>query len=489
MSRGWVAYSMYRWYAPLKGLLASRFIPCLALGFALSSLSPLSPLACAAVLPDKAAPAPTLQVPERASEWPKTLRVVRDHGLVLALPGPVKRVAVGNPLVADFRLIEPNELYVLGKSLGTTNLLLWPQGALPYSVALTVYLDHAPLAESLRQALPQEKHIELAMASNSVVLSGTVANTLSSEAALSLAEAFMRPGGALPTAAASNGRVINLLRVRDQQQVMLDVRIAEVSKSVLDKLGLSLQAGGGGDVRWNILSNFLGGGNGAASLLFRGGTSLNLEAEKQDGLVRILAEPTIVALSGQEGSFLVGGKVFIPVTQATGAAGSAVTLQEREYGVGLKFVPTVLDGGRIGLKVATEVSEISKESLAVRNGSGSSALPAFTTRRVATAVQLQDGQSLVIGGLVRNNGTTTRNAFPWLADLPVLGVLFRSTQFTSDLTELVVVVRASLVKAADQPPGLPTDQVLLPSRDKVFGQDRLQGPAPDRSRDAPQAAP
>jgi pilus assembly protein CpaC len=471
---------------PLKGLLVSRLTRFFALGLA------LLPLAGAAVLPDKVPPEAklqTLQAPELSPEWPRTVRVVRDHGLVLALPGPVKRVAVGNPLVADFRLIAPNELYVLGKSLGTTNLLLWPQGAAPYSVPLNVYLDQAPLAESLRQALPQEKHIDLAMASNSVVLSGTVANTLSSEAALSLAEAFLRPGGAAPTAVGSNSRVINLLRVRDQQQVMLDVRIAEVSKSVLDKLGLSLQAGGGSDVRWNILSNFLGGGNGAASLLFRGGTTLNLEAEKQDGLVRILAEPTIVALSGQEGSFLVGGKVFIPVTQATGTAGSAVTLQEREYGVGLKFVPTVLDGGRIGLKVATEVSEISKESLTTSSGSGTSALPAFTTRRVATAVQLQDGQSLVIGGLVRNNGATTRNAFPLLADLPVLGALFRSTQFASDLTELVVVVRASLVKATDQPPGLPTDKVLLPSRDEVFWQDRLQGPAPDRSRDVPKLAP
>lgn len=328
-----------------------------------------------------------------------------------------------------------------------------------------------PLSTSLRQALPLEQAIELQLASGSVVLGGSVSNTLAADAVLGLTEAYLRRSGG---ATAGPSRIINLLRVRDAQQVVLDVRIAEVSKTLLDKLGLKVQAGGGGDVRWNVLSSFLGGGSAGAGLLFRNGNAVNLEAEKRDGLVKILAEPSIVAMSGQEGSFLVGGKVFIPITQSSGAAGNAVTLQEREFGVGLKFVPTVLDGGRISLKVAPEVSEISRESVSA----GSTLLPAFTTRRVSTTVQLQDGQSLVIGGLLRNNSSASSNAFPFLGELPIIGALFRSSQFAADLTELVVVVRASLVQATDAAPALPTDTVTTPSRPEFFMERRLQGRPP-----------
>jgi pilus assembly protein CpaC len=522
--------------------------------------------------------APLAQI---ASAWPKSVNAVVGHVLVLRLPQPVTRVVVGDPQVADYRLISRNELYVLGNSVGTTNLVLWQSGGQTVSLTVKVGADLAPLADSLKLALPLETNIQLMMASGSVVLSGTVNNIEAVDSAMSLAQAYARQlnrylggaagspvaaAGAAPAPAAtaaaaaaspaagsgqgtqvinllqvrddqrltplstslrqalpleqaielklasgsvvlggsvsntlaadavlglteaylrrSGGvtagpsRIVNLMRVRDAQQVVLDVRIAEVSKSLLDKLGFKVQAAGGGDVRWNVLSSFLGGGNASAGLLFRNGNTIDLDAEKRDGLVRILAEPTIVAMSGQEGSFLVGGKVFIPITQSSGAAGSAVTLQEREFGVGLKFVPTVLDGGRISLKVAPEVSEISRESVSNGSGDGSTLLPAFTTRRVSTTVQLQDGQSLVIGGLLRNNSSASSNAFPFLGELPIIGALFRSSQYAADLTELVVVVRASLVQATDTAPALPTDTVTTPSRPEFFMERRLQGRPP-----------
>ncbi len=438
-------------------------------------------------------------------QWQDGMRAVVGHVVVLPLPEPVSRVVVGDPRVADYRLISRTELYVLGKSVGTTNFLLWRQSGPPVSLTVKVGADLAPLAESLTLALPRELDIELAMASGSVVLRGSVADVGAADAALQLAQAYTRQlnrylasstggsvstgaggaaaqpstspviGGSSAGGASGQSQVINLLRIRDAQQVMLDVRIAEVSKSLLDKLGLQVQAAGGGDIRWNVLSSFLGGGGATAGLLFSNGNAINLEAEKQDGLVRILAEPTIVAMSGQEGSFLVGGKVFIPITQSVGTGGTAVTLQEREFGVGLKFLPTVLDGGRISLKVAPEVSEISKESVKA----GASLLPAFTTRRVSTTVQLRDGQSLVIGGLVRNSTTANRNAFPILGEIPILGALFRSNQFVADLTELVVVVRARLVQATEAPPSLPTDTVLPPTRREFFIDNKLQGAPPE----------
>lgn len=523
-----------------------------------------------------AAPAPTA--------WPEAIKAVVGHVTRLPLPAAISRVVMGDPKVADYRLISRTELYILGKSMGTTNLMLWRPNAPPLEISVSVGADLAPLEASLRLALPQERDVKLTMASGAVMISGTVTNLAAAEAALQLTQSYARQlnrylasgsasSGASPAGSAATGastgasssapggadagapatpstqvinlltvrddqrlaaltrslaqalpqeqgiglnlasgsvvlsgsvsntlaadavlslteayvrgtsgvvsgpsRVINLLRVRDAQQVMLDVRIAEVSKTLIDKLGLRVQASGGADMRWNILSNFLGGGSAVAGLLWRNGNAVDLEAEKKDGLVRILAEPTIVAMSGQEGSFLVGGKVFIPVTQSNGAAGSTITLQEREFGVGLKFVPTVLDGGRISLKVAPEVSEISRESVTVGGqGNASSVLPAFTTRRVSTTVQLQDGQSLVIGGLIRNSSSGSSNAFPILGELPILGALFRSSQFASDLTELVVVVRASLVQATEAAPALPTDKVSTPTRQEFFLERRLQG--------------
>ncbi len=404
----------------------------------------------------------------------RPLRLVAGHVRVLSLPGAVRRVAVGDPKVADYRLISPTELYVVGKAAGTTNLVIWRDDAQATTLRVSVTPDLAPLAESLRDNLPQEDAIELRMASGRVVLAGTVSSPVAAAAALSLAEAFMR---APQAAATAPSQVIDLLRVRDNQQVTLEVRIAEISRSVLDKLGMGVQASGNGG-RARAGSSFLGGGGASASLLFGGLNGLSLEAEARNGLVRILAEPTLVAMSGQEGSFLVGGKVFIPVIQPGAVAGSTITLQEREFGVGLKFVPQVLDAGRISLKVTTEVSEISREPVTLRSGATASVLPAFTSRRVATSVLLADGQSLVIGGLLRHSTTASVNSFPFLGDLPVIGALFRSTEFIADMTELVVVVRVTRVQPVDERPALPTDAVVPPTRSELFWQGRLEGARP-----------
>ncbi len=404
------------------------------------------------------------------------LQLVAGHVRVLSLPSAASRVAVGDPKVADYRMISPTELYLVGKTTGTTNLVIWRANGESTTLQVSVTPDLAPLARSLRDNLPQEKSIDLRTASGRLVIAGTVSNPLAAAAAHSLADAFMRP---LTAPATAPSLVIDLLRVRDNQQVTLEVRIAEISRSVLDKLGMGVQASANGG-RWTASSSFLGGGGASASLLFGGLNGLSLEAEARNGLVRILAEPTIVAMSGQEGSFLVGGKVFIPIIQPGATTGSTITLQERDFGVGLKFVPQVLDAGRISLKVSTEVSEISKEPVTLRSGTTTSVLPAFTSRHVATSVLLADGQSLVIGGLLRNSTTTSINSFPFLGELPVIGALFRSTEFLADRTELVVVVRASLVQPSDARPALPTDTVVPPTRSELFWERRLEG-APPRS--------
>ena len=199
-------------------------------------------------------------------------------------------------------------------------------------------------------------------------------------------------------------------------------------------------------------------------------TNVKIQAERKDGWVKILAEPTIVAMSGQEGSFLVGGKIFIPVNQALGST----TYEERTYGVGLRFVPTVLDSGRINLKVAPEVSEPVKESVTAGT---SASLPAFKSSYVSTTVQMAEGENLVIGGLLRDNINEIVRAVPLLGELPVLGALFRSTQFITERTELLVVVRPTLVKARREAPALPTDTFKPPSRSELFLGGQMQGGA------------
>ena len=410
---------------------------------------------------------------------------------------PVSRVAVGDQDIVDFRTISPFEILILGKAVGTTNIILWHKNGKSTLVDASITVDLSQFEKLLRTEFPRETDIHLNLASASIVLAGSVSDALTAEAVVGLAEAHVRNlnrylmksggsgsgsggggagGGMSVTPQTSSGgmgvlvQVINLLKIRDGQQVMLDVRIAEISKTLLDKLGVGLAGASGGDHRWNVISNFLSDSSGMAKLFGK----VNLDAQKNDSLIKILAEPTLIAMSGQEGSFLVGGRIFIPVPQSSGGGAPVITLVEREFGVGLKFVPTVLDGGRINLKVAPEVSEIG-ESVTFQSGTNTTILPLFTTRRVSTTVQLFEGQSLVIGGLVRNNITETIKTFPFLGELPIIGALFRSTKFQSDRTELVILVSPSLVKATNKPVTLPTDKFIPPSRGELFMNGKLEG--------------
>jgi pilus assembly protein CpaC len=206
------------------------------------------------------------------------------------------------------------------------------------------------------------------------------------------------------------------------------------------------------------------------------GNGFGAAAQTQDSLVRVLAEPNVMAISGQEGSFLAGGKFYIPVAQDN----NRITLEEKEFGVGLRFTPTVLGGGRINLRVAPEVSELSREGIGISSAglSGSAILPVVTTRRASTTVQLYDGQSFAIGGLIKNNLVTGLKGLPVLGEVPVLGALFRSTDFQQDRSELVFVITARLVKPLTATGyKLPTDGVDAPSRAALMLGGRLESAA------------
>ena len=221
------------------------------------------------------------------------------------------------------------------------------------------------------------------------------------------------------------------------------------------------------------------------------GEFITLDAEKKDGLVKILAEPTVMAISGQEGSFLAGGKIFIPVSSSGDNGVVRITLEEKEFGVGIKFTPTVLEGGRINLKVAPEVSELNREGVGISAAGfvGQAILPLINTRRAATTVQLYDGQSFAIGGLIKNNITQNIKALPILGELPIIGALFRSSDFQTDKTELVFVVTPRLVKPLPADYALPTDSFIEPSRSEFFLKGQMEGKASAKAMPATAAVP
>ena len=427
---------------------------------------------------------------------PAQIALQMGKSTLMRLQEPVQNRSVGNPAVVQAMLVAPDTLYIAGIDIGTTNMIVQGRSGLCSVLDITVAMDPGALQATLAAVMPEEKDIRVLAAADSLILSGTVSDAAAAARAAELALAYvrkpLRPMNAVPKdlapdqqgaaggSANANLRVVNLLGVSAPQQVQLEVKVAEVSKTLLERLeaGASWRTTSGS---WAaaLASNFLSGkAGGGLSAIKSNGNGFGLDAETKDSLVRVLAEPNVMAISGQEGSFLAGGKFYIPVAQDR----DKVTLEEKEFGVGLRFTPTVLSGGRINLRVAPEVSELSREGIGISAAglSGGAILPVVTTRRASTTVQLYDGQSFAIGGLIKNNLVTSLKGLPVLGEVPVLGALFRSTDFQQDRTELVFVITARLVKPLTATGyTLPTDRVDAPSRAALMLGGRLEGaPAP-----------
>ncbi|MES2898646.1 MAG: type II and III secretion system protein family protein [Pseudomonadota bacterium] len=451
-----------------------------------------------------AAPASKVKPPaERAESGPHctgeaarpgNMTLVMGKSNLMRLPEPVRHRSMGNAGVAQAMLVAPDTLYLVGVDVGTTNMIIQGRSGACSIVDINVVLDPAAIQAVLANALPDEKNIKVSSANEKIVLTGSVADAFTVARAGELAGAFVTEksrslgrkdddagdgakGGASTDETkrkAQVDHVINMLTVTAPQQVMLEVKIAEVSKNLLERLE------GGVTVRFNsgswattLLSNFLTSVPGFVDARKTNGNRLQMDAQKTDGLVRILAEPNVMAVSGQEGSFLAGGSIFIPVAQEN----NKITLEEKEFGVGLRFTPTVLAGGRINLRVAPEVSEVSREGIgiSVAGFTGASVLPLITTRRASTTVQLYDGQSFAIGGLIKNNLVTSLKGLPVLGEVPILGALFRSADYQHDRSELVFVVTVHLVKPLPANYTLPTDKVKVPTRSELLLGGRLEG--------------
>ena len=373
----------------------------------------------------------------------------------------IVRVSVADAAIADVMVMNPKQIYLIGKKVGSTNVFIWHKDDKLSSLDVSVGIDAGSVQGLLEQLLPTEKNLRVSSAGDSLVLTGQLTDSSKVQQAVLIAQEF------------TEKKVLNMTTTGHLPQVLLEVKIAEVDKSVADTLGVQAQ---GSNFSFNMLNGTVAPiGFAAAASGTIGSVNTWLQAQINSGLIKILAEPNIMAISGQDGEFLSGGIVYLPIVQSSGTGGNVITLQPQNYGVGVKFTPTVLAEGRINLKVSPQVSEVQSQGITVTAGSSTTVFPSITTRQASTTVQLYDGQSFAIGGLIKNNVVEIISAFPGLANIPIIGALFRSSSFKADRSELLIVVTPHIVKPLNQRPGLPTDKIIQPTATEFFIEGKLEG--------------
>jgi len=399
------------------------------------------------------------------------LQVPLNRAIVVESDTPFAELSIANPGIADLSSLSDRTIYVLGKAPGTTTLTLFDAaGRLITNVEVQVTPDLSEFKERLRQILPGE-NIEVRSANDGIVLSGVVTSAQKLSRALELAERY------------APERVSNLMSVGGIQQVMLKVRFAEMQRSVSKSLSSSLALSGG------IGSNLgLRGGTGtltssagstgaiagslpsantnSGAVLFgfnAGSTQVGilLEALEQKGVVRFLAEPNLVALSGQEAKFLAGGEYPIPVRTVDGTS-----IEFKPFGVELAFIPRVVDKDLINLELKAAVSAIDTANGIALDGF---TIAAFSRRETSTTVEMRDGESFAIAGLLQDDFTDSSSQLPWIGDVPVLGALFRSASYQRSQTELVIIISVHLVTPTrGEALALPTDRIKPPTEQDLF---------------------
>lgn len=408
------------------------------------------------------------------------LDVPLNKSQVVTVDRPFSKAMVGNQEIADIVPVTNRSLYVLGKKMGTTSLTIYDRNNIVISVVdVAVGPDIVSLRRQMAELIPGEQ-IGARISNEAVVLTGVVSNGPAVDRAMQLAQSY------------AGDKVINMMSIGASQQVMLEVRFSEINRQTGKQIGISAFTGsdggtfgsatgngaglipdpdnGEGILRLDSITNSFGVFRKAFSAL---GLNINatLDALERKGLVKTLAEPTLVALSGETASFLAGGEFPVPVAQSTGSgtgggSGGGITVEFKPFGVSLAFTPTVLADGVINLQVEPEVSSIDPSASITVNGL---TIPGLQTRRANTVLELRDGESFALAGLIRKDFATTVRQVPLLGSIPIIGALFRSSGFTKGETELVIVVTPRIVQPvkANQIQ-LPTDRVQNPSEGELF---------------------
>ncbi|MGB0505168.1 MAG: type II and III secretion system protein family protein [Pikeienuella sp.] len=413
----------------------------------------------------------------------RDIKVNIHRAIVIESAERFAELSVANPDIADVAVFSDNTIYILGKATGATTLtLVGEDGRLITNVTIRVTPDLSEFKQRLREILPKES-IDVREANGGIALSGVVSGAQKIDTAMALAARY------------AGDNVANLMSVGGTQQVQLKVRFAEMQRSAAKQLGLNFSSQSGninnignvvtetGQFLQGNNANIANGGvafadatNPFGLLRFSrdiAGTVFDvvLSAAESKGVVRTLAEPNLVALSGETAEFLAGGELPIPVAGEEGN----VTVSFRPFGVAMNFTPTVVDEDLINLELDTEVSAI---DAAVQVNINGVALSGFTTRRARTTVELRDGESIAIAGLLQEDFSDAKDQFPWLGDLPVLGALFRSSNFQRNQSELVIIITPRLVAPVDGDQlSLPTDRMRIPNETELFLFGQTEGTA------------
>ena len=437
----------------------------------------------------------------------QTISVPVNKSRILDLRQPVARISIADPAIADILVINPKQIYINAKQLGDTNMILWDdRDQVVRQIGLEVIQDLEALKEKLYRLLPQER-IRVESAKGVIILSGTVSSPARMDAALRLAQAFSGGAGgggggggigaAISGAAGGGGgggssRVINLMQVGGAQQVLLEVKVAEVNRT----LGKSIDARflgiyDGGSVKIGLAQNVTkpgdgepakitnpddfikdSAGTGLAALINSGNfyADIFLEAAEEQGMARILAEPNLTTLSGQEAEFLSGGQLAYTATDQNGNANT----EFKNYGIQLKFIPFVMDSGLINLKVNVSVSEPGPPTI-----SGGQANTSILSRGANATVEVPSGQVIAIAGLLSERSRDQTEKFPGLGDVPILGALFRSQALEKEQTELVIFVTPRLANTFNpEQVTLPTDGFVEPTDVEFYLMGKVSGQRP-----------
>lgn len=403
----------------------------------------------------------------------ESLQVAAGKTIELPLSGPVREVVVGNSDVADVIVRAPNLVHLTGRAAGQTNVFLLDRsGRVMRRIELSVTIDSQAVKDALKAVLPEERALQVEAVADSLYLSGSVRSDAAANTAKGVARRFV----------ANDANLVNLLRVTSEQQVLLHVKVAEIQRTVLKELGVGFAPGrpiallgnakmtaGGTSASVGLIDSSSSAIFGTATVTGIGALVASLNILENQGLIRTLVEPNLTAVSGETATMLAGGEIPIPVSQTNGA----LSVEFKPYGVLLNFTPTVLDPGRLSLKMSTEVSAIDTTNKTAISTTIS--VPAFKVRRAGSTVELPSGGSIMIAGLLQNDITSNIAGLPGLMDLPVLGALFRSNAFQRNETELVVILSAYVVQPVEQPSlAAPTDGFAPSSDIKRFLLGRLQ---------------
>lgn len=448
----------------------------------------------------------------------ESIKIALHKGRTIKLPKNVESIAVGNADIADTQKIDVDHLYILGNRIGNTNVIICVPKDCSRTINVEVTHDLEGLREKLHEIFPEE-HPKIHSSQGSIVISGQISSLEKINGILSIAATFVPHDGNTSNVSTTQATattnpiipgtpllrnnpvssVVNLMQLGGPQQIMLGVTVAEIARTLSRTLKVDFNAYGGG-------SDVTGGAIGAGAMiqaLKMASATVNpatlffsfvgrdatvqtvINAAKTNGLAKILAEPNLTTISGQDAEFVSGGEFPIPVPQfgAQSGTGGGITVVFKEYGVILKFLPVVLDSGRISLKINIAVSEIQDiNSLVIpTNTNDKYFIPSIRKRNAASAMELDDGQTLGIAGLISDNMHETISKFPGLGDLPLLGQLFTSQSFQKDETELMIFVTPHLVKPMDSAHmRLPTDAVGEPNDVEFYLMGRTESEAPPK---------